>query len=713
MEDPPGQKQQSKSGIDVKQAAIDWEERGVYTVPLHEGTKRPRGKNWQHLRLVSDEFGKAFRLGDNLGGLWGEPSNWATDFDLDLSTAPLVAEHILEEYPTFIYGRLGKEWSHYIFRCVGAVTKKWQIQGKDELGMVVEIRSTGAQSVLPPSKHPEGGRYFIHVDEFFFEIVKRDLEALGDEIAIASVFLYFYPEKGAHGRHDYVHACTGALCHAKWKRDKIIRVMQAVLREVADEDEEIKDRMGSVVNTIQHAEDDDHIKGLTSLEEFTTRKTVLALRQWLKAGTREHQIELTPKKTLAPKKKQLDFKSDWLNVPGLIGDIAKWCNKRSYIQQPVFDLATGLICTAYASSNKYVVQTWDTPISPYCMVTAPTGGGKGSVLSAITEFSEKCGMLLPFQGFQSYYALLDTLAEEGSICLLWDEAARNLAASKNINGPDFQTITHIIRLYGQGNGVVGSTPGRKKEIPDLIHPFLVLLATAQPDMLMESLTSTAQETGVVNRFLLFDTGERMPPLNRHRSKVFPSAIKRQGRLLMQHEVSDGDFTEVEFATTRTYNRFQEFEEAARQRSMRKEFTWSRANQNALILAGTAAVGIDPFKPVIEDDLANWAMEIVRWSCDCWEEKIRLTGAGTLTEQQSKIVERMIRQPESFFNLANQPAQHKQLGLLKRGFMHPSVLARGTRSIPKYRLSEILDSLHDAELIGSTDQDGVTCYFSKD
>ena len=59
-------------------------------------------------------------------------------------------------------------------------------------------------------------------------------------------------------------------------------------------------------------------------------------------------------------------------------------------------------------------------------------------------------------------------------------------------------------------------------------------------------------------------------------------------------------------------------------------------------------------------------------------------------------------------------QHKQLALLKQGFTSPSVLARGTRSIPKYRLEEILNTLHEAELIGSTKhEDGSLVYFAKE
>jgi Bifunctional DNA primase/polymerase, N-terminal. len=206
---------QNKVGFDPTQTAEYWLEKNVYTVPLRSRSKRPKDKAWPHLRLVQENFDKGvFKPGDNIGALWGEASDHATDIDLDMEESVAVAEHILPE--TFIYGRVGKEYSHYVYRVIGAETKKWQTQ---ELGTIVEIRSTGSQSVIPPSRHPEGGRYVTDVDIDFTQLTKMDIERFCDEIAVASVFTHFYPEAGS--RHDYVHAMTGALCHEEWPAEKL------------------------------------------------------------------------------------------------------------------------------------------------------------------------------------------------------------------------------------------------------------------------------------------------------------------------------------------------------------------------------------------------------------------------------------------------------------------------------------------------------------
>jgi len=709
--------------LDVTQAAADWAERRVFCVPLQQGTKRPKQNRWQHLRLVDDDFSTAFKPGDNLGGIWGEPSDWAVDLDLDLETAPLVAKHFLKEYETFIYGRREKRYSHYVFRCVGAVTLKKFVSAKrddpNDPGMVVEIRSTGAQSVLPPSKHPDGDRYFIEHDTEFFNISRFELERLANDIAIAAVFLHFYPMGKHSGRHDYVHACTGALCHAKWKPVRIKRVMAAVLSEVVGEDEEMRDRMGAVVSTLDSYKNGGQVRGLTTLEDFTTKTTVQRLRQWLstKNDVLEHlSVEDDPGLVKPSKRKlRLDFKKEWLEVPGLISDVAAWAHKMSYIQQPIFDLAAGLMCTSLASCNQYIVDVWDTPLSPYIMLTAPTGAGKESSMRAIKEFAQAIGLNdTVYDGFQSYYAMLDTLGEEGRVLLTWDEAARNLIAAKNIQGPDFQTITHIIKLYGAGNKIVSAVPGRKTTIPELIHPFVTVLATAQPDMLLEALDKNAEDTGFVNRFLLFDTLDEMPPLNRSRSTVFPSTLKRQGMLLRNHEIAPGqEFTRIGFSPAKTYNMFRDFEEVQRRRvGEKKEKTWARATQNALILGGLGALSADPFRPMITADLANWAIEIVTWSSDCWTERLKAAAGGERNAKESHSVQTIICNPSNYTKYARTSTQYRQLKKLNEGYMPHSVLVRATRGLSPRRRQEILDDLHESDLIASVETDGGLYYYEK-
>lgn len=694
---------QNKAGFDPTQTAKYWLEKNVYTVPLRSRSKRPKSTNWPHLRLVEDDLENgAFKPGDNIGALWGDASDHAVDVDLDMEEAIWVADYILPE--TFIYGRTGKERSHYVFKVMGAQTRKWQVQ---ELGTIIEIRATGAQSVIPPSRHPEGGIYCTDEDEDFTQLTKLDLERYADEIAVAAVFTHFYPDAGS--RHDYVHACTGALCHQEWPDEKVGRVMEAVLNVIQDEEDEINDRVNAVRNTVEHHKVGDRTKGFTSLEAWMSMPVISALRRWTTAGRMEGKLVMEPPK-LRPEPSRLTFDESLLEVPGLVGEVAKWANRENFIDQPIFGLAAGIMCTAMATCNHYLVQNWDTPLQPYLMVTAPTSGGKESALRAVSKFAHKMKLDdVVFQQFQSYYAMLDVMADEGMACWLWDEAARYMAAAKKATTSDFATLSHVISLYGAANKWVPGSPGRRQTIPALDHPFLTVLATAQPDMLMEALTSTAQETGFVNRFVLFDTGFEYRPVNQRRSHVFPSAILKQAKQLRDHEPSDGDFTEVKFADTRTFTAFQEFEEVCRRRATQGQSAWGRANQNALIIAGTAAVGVNAIHPRIDIDLCKWAIQIVTWSNDCWDDKVRLTAASdSYTEKDSFKIERIINNPQKYVNQKGNTSNQRIS--LQHGFTPQAVITRNTRGLDPKRRLQILDDLHEGGLVGSTEKYNQVVYF---
>ena len=694
---------QNKVGFDPTQTAEYWLEKNVYTVPLRSRSKRPKDKAWPHLRLVQENFDKGvFKPGDNIGALWGEASDHATDIDLDMEESVAVAEHILPE--TFIYGRVGKEYSHYVYRVIGAETKKGQTQ---ELGTIVEIRSTGSQSVIPPSRHPEGGRYVTDVDIDFTQLTKLDIERFCDEIAVASVFTHFYPEAGS--RHDYVHAMTGALCHEEWPAEKIKRVIGAVLTIVQGEDEDLKDRKNTVINTIEKHEMGDRTKGFTSLEAWMSMPVIAATRRWCSKGKMEGKLVLDPPK-LKPTPAKLSFDPELLAVPGLVGEIAQWANRENFIDQPIFGLASGIMCTAMASCNNYTIESWDTPLQPYLMVTAPTGGGKESALRAVSKFGHK--MKLDdtiFAQFQSYYSMLDTLGETGMASWLWDESARYMAGAKKVNSPDFSILSHVISLYGAANKWVPGSPGRKQSIPPLEHPFLTVLATAQPDMLMEALTSVASETGFVNRFILFDTGTQYTPVNQKRAHVFPSAISKHAKQLRDHEPQDGDFTQVKFADTKTFTTFQEFEESSRRRTMGGQSTWGRANQNALICAGLAAIGVSATRPIINMDLCAWAIKLVTWSNNCWDEKVRLTAASdNYTEKDSFKLERIINNPQKYVD--QKANTSNQRIALQHGFTPGAVLIRNTRGIDTRRRNQILDDLCDGEMIASSEKYNQVVYY---
>ena len=144
--------------IDSVKVARSWLDLGIQPVPIKRRSKKPKdGKGWNKLQVTNDTIPQFFHRGDNVGGLWGKPSGWIVDVDLDWDEAALAAPRLFPE--TFVYGRRTRPGTHYLYRVEGVAGSKRYDSGQGDSAkrtVISEIRATGAQSVLPPSIHPDG-----------------------------------------------------------------------------------------------------------------------------------------------------------------------------------------------------------------------------------------------------------------------------------------------------------------------------------------------------------------------------------------------------------------------------------------------------------------------------------------------------------------------------------------------------------------------------
>jgi P4 family phage/plasmid primase-like protien len=143
-------------------AADRYARRGWSVIPVPHRSKNPGFDGWQRLRLTAATIQDHFNgQPQNIGVLLGEPSGWLVDVDLDHPRAVELATQFLPPTPA-VFGRAGKERSHWLYLTTGPVaTKKHKSKSA---GMIVELRSTGAQTVFPPSAH-ESGEAIAWVEE--------------------------------------------------------------------------------------------------------------------------------------------------------------------------------------------------------------------------------------------------------------------------------------------------------------------------------------------------------------------------------------------------------------------------------------------------------------------------------------------------------------------------------------------------------------------
>jgi len=207
--------------MSILKTAVCYTRRGWSVIPIPHQSKNPHIKGWQQLRLEELELEQHFNgKPQNIGVLLGEPSGWLIDIDLDHPRAVELASKYLPLTP-LRFGRPSKPESHWIYRvCHPVATKKYRSKSA---GMLVELRSTGAQTVFPPSTH-ESGEPIAFVDAKA-EAAEVDPKELLEAIkTLANAVLVELGEKAAPRRSEPVHP------HESRELDSRPRALQAILR---------------------------------------------------------------------------------------------------------------------------------------------------------------------------------------------------------------------------------------------------------------------------------------------------------------------------------------------------------------------------------------------------------------------------------------------------------------------------------------------------
>lgn len=134
--------------------AIRYTRRGWTVLPVPFRSKNPGFDGWQKLRLTEADLRHRFNgQPQNIGVLTGEASRWLIDVDLDRPLAVELAGEFLPPTPA-VFGRKSKPRSHWLYYVTGPLkTKKFRSKSA---GMIVEVRGTGCQTVVPPSVHESG-----------------------------------------------------------------------------------------------------------------------------------------------------------------------------------------------------------------------------------------------------------------------------------------------------------------------------------------------------------------------------------------------------------------------------------------------------------------------------------------------------------------------------------------------------------------------------
>jgi hypothetical protein len=284
------------------QSAFGAIQRGFVPVPLRPKGKIPMGNGWQKATWPADStlesVGEHFdRVGENVDGdlnvgvLLGEPSGGLVDVDLDHYRTVRLKDFFLP--PTRARsGRGGKPNSHYWYLTQeGTLTGTRQYtmprnaEGKKG-DMIVELRSTGAQTVLPPSTHPSGEDYTWSTEPWGGDagpavVDGKRLSVQVALLALASVLVDKWPQQGT--RHEAYLALAGGLLrlgegvHPYWEQNASV-LIRALAEATLDDDGPDMREQESIGTTIKALKNGKPAIGFGKLAEILGDRTVEQVR---------------------------------------------------------------------------------------------------------------------------------------------------------------------------------------------------------------------------------------------------------------------------------------------------------------------------------------------------------------------------------------------------------------------------------------------------
>jgi hypothetical protein len=240
---------------DAVEAALEYHRRGLIVTPLHG--KRPVLKNWQERKLSEEELPCYFVDERNIGMVLGDPAGVA-DVDLDNPVAVAVADLLLPD--TAKSSRKRSIRLHRWYLCHPApasrkyalpkrMTERLVVEPGEEL--LVELRGTGQQTMVPPSIRPvDGDRCLWHPGEIrkvdgevlaglVLDVAVAALLALNRPLGSSEWFLvhasrYLCPRFGAERAQWIVEAASMAFDDEEY--DKRRWTVRSSLRDPVDAD---------------------------------------------------------------------------------------------------------------------------------------------------------------------------------------------------------------------------------------------------------------------------------------------------------------------------------------------------------------------------------------------------------------------------------------------------------------------------------------------
>ncbi len=652
-------------------AAIQYMMQGLQPVPVSAGEKGPRYTGWNTELIRLEEFETRFGGEGNIGILLGEPSGGIVDVDLDCPEALELADPILP--PTAVTtGRASTPRSHRWYSASGLSSEMFKDPVTGE--MIVEIRSTGGQTLVGPSIHPETGERYDMLEGQPPEVDGAQLAAAVGaiyEAVVAKRYPDGVPAKAATRANLGQTVATGPRVPTPRDDQRVFRRAKGYLAKM----EAAVSGCGGHDRTYAAATCMVHGFGLEPDVAFDLLMNEYNPRcqpPWSEkeighkvndAATKEHMLPYGWLRDAAPPSRSqkpsslpgvpsdagevvdtaadeggeeadaaggasgpIDpgpFPQHLLHVPGFIGQVMEHNLSTALRPQPILALAGAIVLQGVLAGRK-VRDELDNRTNIYAVCVARSGAGKDHARKLNREILIKSGQahLEPCEDLASDAGLTAAVEASPACILQHDEFGRFLkTAADCTRSPHLYAITtQLIRLYSSANTTyLGKAYADLSNRKSINQPCLNLLGTTVPKHFMGAMTPDNLIDGLLGRIFVFE-GQALAPRHRRRTRpqlpqsVIDIAIYwrdfKPGGNLAGQN-PDPIIVITEADAEDVFDAFAAEIEPAADCPEEDAALWARAEENARKLALVYACSENHQNPRISAAAARWACDVVR------------------------------------------------------------------------------------------------------
>lgn len=219
------------------------------------------------------------------------------------------------------------------------------------------------------------------------------------------------------------------------------------------------------------------------------------------------------------------FPPHLLDVPGLVGEFARYALESAPREQPILSMAAGMALMGTLAGRR-IMDDRGNRTNLYIIGIAPSGSGKEAPRRAVDLVAraadvrvERCGDLASDAGLiSSVQAMPAQLIKVDEIGFLFESMTDERRAPPHLRN----IAKELLQLYSQSDGVYrGKAYADADRVIEIDQPCLSLYGTTIPGGLWDNLTTRTLTNGLAARLLIF-SGEDAPRRKRAR-RVKPPA----------------------------------------------------------------------------------------------------------------------------------------------------------------------------------------------